>query len=72
MCSWYRVLKIIKLLNCEHQGGKVLAQKIMKIELSKLNLKRRRVKRGQFIMGKEEVSIIWLAVLNQYLGTLAG
>lgn len=64
MYSSYKVLKIITLLNCKCQGGEVLAQKIMKIELSKLNLKRKQVKRGQLIIGEEEASIIWLAVLN--------
>lgn len=50
-----------KLLNCEHQGGEVVAQKIMKIELSKWNLKRRKVKRGQLTMSKEGVLLFgWL------------
>lgn len=57
-------MKIIRLLNCKHQGSGALAQKIMKIELSKVNLKRKQVKGGQLITGKEEASIIWLAVLN--------
>lgn len=64
VCSRYKVLKIIRLLNCKHQGSRVLAQKIMKMELSKVNLKRKQVKRGQLITGEEETSIIWLAVLN--------
>lgn len=51
-------MKIIRLLNCKHQGSGVPAQKIMKIELSNVNLKRKQVKRGQLITGEEDASII--------------
>lgn len=57
--SWYKVLKIIRLLNYEHQRGEVLAQKMMEIELSKLNLKRRGKKRSA--LHRQRGSLYYLA-----------
>lgn len=69
---WYKVLKIIRLLNCKHQGSEAVAQKNRKIKISKLNLKRKQGKQSQFIISEHEAFTVQLAVLNENPGSLAG